>query len=316
VVKITPSSQQIATNGTASINVDIDNAIILGGFDITLNFNPSILQIPSNGVQIQTQFLASTGRSVSVSTPQINNNSGLVTFGAYSNGSSDGPTGNGTLGTITFNAVGNGSTNINIQEASLIQTNQTGDLQPFTANHGSITVGSTNTASLTMYVKFEGINSIRSQNSLVGVRIVNSTNLQQVYNQTIQFANQYSSQIQNYVYTNVSSISNSDLTSGSYHIYVNGPRHLTRRYSTDIANGQNNLSLTSPSLLAGDVLDNDVVDTGDFNRMVQNFGCVKNVYSPPGKDCTVLDADIDLDDEVSVFDYGFLVGNYSVAGDQ
>ena len=165
---------------------------------------------------------------------------------------------------------------------------------------------SPDTNSVTVKLKFEGINRQRIGNRLVTVDFQQSGN--SVLNRSVQFANDTTG-----IYSNLNPF---DMPSGIYDIFINGPVHLTRKYSLiNIQPGNNVIDLTTPSLLTADIIDNNIVDLGDFNRMVENFGCSPTM-TPTGKDCTVINADLDLNDEVDVYDYSFLVGNFSVSGNQ
>lgn len=103
---------------------------------------------------------------------------------------------------------------------------------------------------------------------------------------------------------------------GTYDFLINGPVHLTRIFlDVNLTAGTNMVDLTTP-LLTGDIQDNNSIDLGDYNRLIENFGCVVGGPIPPGKNCSPLDADLDYDHDVDIFDYAFLVGNYGVNGDQ
>lgn len=121
------------------------------------------------------------------------------------------------------------------------------------------------------------------------------------------------------IYTSVTPITSPSLLPGDYIVYVSGPVNLTRQFNATIpVTPLLTLDLTSMPLFTADILDDNVVDINDFNRMINNFGCRLNQVPPVeplGKVCSPLSSDLDLDQDVDIFDYSYMVGNYNQVGD-
>lgn len=119
------------------------------------------------------------------------------------------------------------------------------------------------------------------------------------------------------IFTNVGTISTPPFVPGTYDVYVSGPSHLTKKFANvGIASGPNTLNLAPDFLVTGDIVDNNVIDQGDYNALISGFGCRRTpAYTPPGKDCSTFRADLDLDGRVSIHDYAYLVTNYTKQGE-
>jgi hypothetical protein len=142
-LSISPSSSSISSvGGTRTVNVNVSNAIKLGGFEYEVHYNPSIVKVNSNSDVTLGSFLGSTGRTATLLTPAIDNSTGLVKIGAFSFGSVDGPSGSGNLAMITFTAVSDGTSPIAIRNPLLSSSDATPVSQTTTAQNGSISVGS------------------------------------------------------------------------------------------------------------------------------------------------------------------------------
>ena len=109
---ISPSQAQTDPSSTFTFSVNIDKANNLGGYELTLSYEPRMLTL----IDIQTtNFLASTGRTVNQLGPNINEYQGTATIGQFSLGSTPlGPNGQGTLVTATFKPVQEGQATIMI----------------------------------------------------------------------------------------------------------------------------------------------------------------------------------------------------------
>lgn len=121
------------------------------------------------------------------------------------------------------------------------------------------------------------------------------------------------------IYTSVTPITSPTLLPGDYIVYVSGPINLTKQFNATIPTTPLlTLDLSNTPLLTADILHDNLIDINDFNRMINNFGCRLNVappVEPVGKVCSPLSSDLDLDQDVDIFDYSYLVGNYNQAGD-
>lgn len=135
-VRVDPSASTGTVGDTFTINVVIDNALNLGSFQFDLTYDPVIVQ--ATDVTLGT-FLGSTGRSIGVIGPIIDNTAGQVTFGAFSFGSQPGPSGTGLLATINFSTAGVGSSLLDLQNSQVTDT--LGNPQiPVTEEDGTVSV--------------------------------------------------------------------------------------------------------------------------------------------------------------------------------
>ena len=103
-VKLDPASVDLtATGATFDIKVMIEDVTDLGGFQFSINYNPTIVTVNNSTDVVLGSFLGSTGRSSTPVGPNIDNVAGKVTYGAFTMGAAPpGPSGNGLLATITF----------------------------------------------------------------------------------------------------------------------------------------------------------------------------------------------------------------------
>ncbi|TSC89453.1 MAG: hypothetical protein G01um10145_610 [Microgenomates group bacterium Gr01-1014_5] len=97
---------------------------------------------------------------------------------------------------------------------------------------------------------------------------------------------------------------------GTYHIFVNALSQLRKKIGTvGFSTGK---TVTVPKdgylgLIAGDIVDNNVVDIFDYNIIVQDFGSRMPSGGSP--------ADLDFDNDVDIFDYNLVVQNFGKVGD-
>jgi hypothetical protein len=130
-----PSAKLAQTSTAFTLDVRAEGVTNLGRFQFTLSFNPSVLRV--DGVAVGS-FLGSTGRSISLQGPTINNGSGTVTFGATSSGGAAGPNGTGTLATITFWAKAAGDSNLTFSNVQLAAVPGQA-MSPVAMGNGSVT---------------------------------------------------------------------------------------------------------------------------------------------------------------------------------
>lgn len=148
-----------------------------------------------------------------------------------------------------------------------------------------------------LVLNFEGIDYITPNKS---VEFIFKQNSNTVYTENLIMSSQ-----QNGTYTSSQAIS---IPSGTYDIYIDGPVHLIKKFTTTLTQGVNNLDFSSQKLLTGDAFDNDRVDIYDYSQLIAHFD---SRYPTSGST-----ADLDLDQDVDIYDYGYLVGNFSKEGDQ
>ncbi|MGD8967961.1 MAG: cohesin domain-containing protein [Anaerolineae bacterium] len=83
----------------------------LGGYGFSMAFDPDIVQVTDVA---DASFLGSTGREVLPFDADIDNEAGVLSFGAVSAGEQPGATGDGALATITFEAIAEGDTALDL----------------------------------------------------------------------------------------------------------------------------------------------------------------------------------------------------------
>lgn len=109
------------------VNLIVSNAQDMGGFDVTIAYNPNNVEFvspPALG-----QFLGSTDRMVIESGLTVDSVAGTITYGAFSMGPTpDGPYGEGSIATFTFRAKVAGQSNLNISDMEVIP--RLGGIQP------------------------------------------------------------------------------------------------------------------------------------------------------------------------------------------
>ena len=116
-VKLAPAIKRVNLSGGAfTVDLTAESVANLGGFQTDLLFDPASVNV--NAVSLGT-FLNSTGRTVVLVGPTIDNTTGKVTFGAFSLGSQPGVSGAGTLATITFQPKALGATALRLQATGL-----------------------------------------------------------------------------------------------------------------------------------------------------------------------------------------------------
>lgn len=134
-VRVQTPSEGVGPEGTFAVDLLAENVANLGGFQFTLNYDPSILHAEEVS---EGPFLASTGREVLCRDPEIGDGAaGLVcvTLGAEPAG----PDGSGVMATVTFTALASGDTDLELEDVKLVEP--AGDVIESCSAGGSLTVG-------------------------------------------------------------------------------------------------------------------------------------------------------------------------------
>lgn len=136
MVSLRPPSQVVdANSGPFTVTFVVQNVTNLGGFEFTMTYDPAVVQVDSAALG---GFLGSTGRTVFLVGPTIDNTAGLLHMGAASFGQQAGPSGNGLLATITLTPQASGSTSLGFQR--LVITDVLGNPISAAAYGSSVTV--------------------------------------------------------------------------------------------------------------------------------------------------------------------------------
>ena len=140
VLRLEPEAQQFNVNDNASVQIWVDDVTNLFGFDITLEFNPTILQVQDtdpgqDGVQIQPGDLLSADIVVR---NLADNGTGNISYVVSQQAPSPAITGTGVLATINFTAIAGGNSDLIFTLAELSDTN--GQAIPVDVQSGQIIV--------------------------------------------------------------------------------------------------------------------------------------------------------------------------------
>jgi hypothetical protein len=147
VIRFEPLSSTVQPGAVFVVNVVVDNVADLGGYDLTVSFNPAVVHVQTVTLG---SFLGSTGRTVGALGPSIDNAAGSFTFGGFSFGATAGPNGTGTVGLVTLQAMAPGTTDLTFGAAQVLDT-QAQVLGPLTMTSGSVAVsGATATGTPTV----------------------------------------------------------------------------------------------------------------------------------------------------------------------
>ena len=135
-VRIDPAESVVGAGQTFTVSVTIDEADDLGGFEFTLLFVTTTVKVDSVTLG---DFLGSTGRTVGLVGPIIDNQAGRVSFGAWTAGSAPGPNGTGALALITLTTQGAGISPLDLQGVLVLDTKA--EHQTPTVEDGTVVAG-------------------------------------------------------------------------------------------------------------------------------------------------------------------------------
>ena len=135
-VRVDPAQSVVDVGETFTITVMIDEASNLGGFQFDLLYVTTTVTVDSVALG---GFLGSTGRTVGLVGPIIDNQAGRVGFGAWTAGSAPGPNGTGVLATVTLTTQGAGISPLDLQGVLVLDTKA--EHQTPTVEDGSVVAG-------------------------------------------------------------------------------------------------------------------------------------------------------------------------------
>lgn len=134
-VRIEPAEMMMDVGDTFTLKVMIDGAVDLGGFQLALVYEPSVVKVERATLG---DFLGSTGRSTLPLGPTVDNEAGRLTFGAFTFGSGSGASGTGPLASIMFTARGGGTSSLGLENVQVLDT--AGKAQTVAIQGGVVTV--------------------------------------------------------------------------------------------------------------------------------------------------------------------------------
>ena len=140
-VRIEPIFKEIQIHQSGTISVILDSVDNLGSYEFTIHYDPQIIQIANQEDVKLGPFLGSTGRTVSPVGPIVDNDSGKVTFGAFSFGNNPAPSidRGGVLATISWTAQDSGVTVLDLSDIKLTHPDGS-EIPNVKAIHGQINV--------------------------------------------------------------------------------------------------------------------------------------------------------------------------------
>ena len=102
-VRVSPSFQNVAVNGTVVVDITIEGAPVFAAYEFHLSFDPSVLRFTS--VTRGGNILEDAGRTPLCLGPDVVDlENGIVSYACASTGGDGGPSGSGLLATLTFRA--------------------------------------------------------------------------------------------------------------------------------------------------------------------------------------------------------------------
>ena len=134
-VGIDPPQVAVDPQATFSVAVTVADAPELRSYEFALTFDPAVVEVEA--VE-QGSFLE--GQSPVDLGPAIDNEAGMVTFGALGMGSGPWPSGAGELATLTLKAVGEGATVLDLRDVQLFGSGD-GDAIVAAVEDGRVQVG-------------------------------------------------------------------------------------------------------------------------------------------------------------------------------
>jgi hypothetical protein len=116
---VEPAQLEVDPNENFSLQVMIEGIEDLGGFQIELAYDPSVVEVKQAAVD---DFLTSTGRNKIPVGPNIDSEAGTVVLGAATFGDAAGAEGSGVLATISCTALGDGTSALSLQNVQVLDT--------------------------------------------------------------------------------------------------------------------------------------------------------------------------------------------------
>ena len=113
-LQLSPALLQLTPSQTGRIFLDASNAQALAALQAKLTYDPTLIRIESIRL---TDWLGSTGRTVNMLGPQIDNRQGIATFAAFSTGTQPGVSGSGSLAILEVKALGVGESDLAINDS-------------------------------------------------------------------------------------------------------------------------------------------------------------------------------------------------------
>jgi len=141
-VQVQPDKQEINIDETTTIDMQIEQATNFGGFELKFRYNPNIIEISTDDVQLG-DFLPQNKFHPLGPHIRASGSFNELAYGASLLGSDSGQTGNGTLARITVKGVSVGTTSLELQEVLIIDASSEMNPLPVNTTDSAITVEDT-----------------------------------------------------------------------------------------------------------------------------------------------------------------------------
>ena len=136
LVHIEPAVSSPLPGDVFTVTIAVENMQDLGSFELEVTYAAGVVQVED---VVLGDFPGSTGRQVTPLGPEIDNEAGLMHFGAFSFGEEPGPTGSGPLAIVTLSAQAYGESPLHLQNVQL--TNTEAEVIPARLRDGFVSVG-------------------------------------------------------------------------------------------------------------------------------------------------------------------------------
>jgi PKD repeat protein len=125
-LSVQPYSRTVTAGQVFTVGIVVSDVVDLGGFEFTLAYSPTVVQVVSATVGA---FPGSTGRTFTPLGPNVDSVAGTVSFGAFSLGATpQGASGSGTLAVLTLRALAEGESGLLFRSAQV--SDRSGSPQP------------------------------------------------------------------------------------------------------------------------------------------------------------------------------------------
>jgi hypothetical protein len=125
-LSVQPYSRTVTAGQVFTVGIVVSDVVDLGGFEFTLAYSPTVVQVVSATVGA---FPGSTGRTFTPLGPNVDSVAGTVSFGAFSLGATpQGASGIGTLAVLTLRALAEGESGLLFRAAQV--SDRSGSPQP------------------------------------------------------------------------------------------------------------------------------------------------------------------------------------------
>ncbi|QTA83472.1 Listeria-Bacteroides repeat domain-containing protein [Desulfonema limicola] len=129
-IALSPQNTDLSAGEKFQVDVIIENASDIGGFQFNILYDPGVVEIQAPEDILLGDFIKSTDGTFSTLGPVIDNNSGKITFGAFTFGVKTGAEGSGTLASVKFTVKNIQNSYLNLENVQLAAMTDGSSLVP------------------------------------------------------------------------------------------------------------------------------------------------------------------------------------------